>query len=76
MGAEVTCQPLTPSAMTTRDVLLRKSPADGMQEGANAGLKSFFHSGINLESHVLQRLQRGTTAIEIRTVSKASMRTY
>lgn len=28
---------------------MRESPGDGMEDGTNEGLQSFFHSGINSE---------------------------
>lgn len=45
IGADATLEPLVSTPMTTRDVLLRESPRDGMEDGVNEGIKSFFHSG-------------------------------
>lgn len=46
IGAQATFEPLTPTPITTREVLMRESPSEGMEDGANEGLKSFFHSGM------------------------------
>lgn len=49
IGAEATLEPLIPTPMTTRDVLMRESPEEGMEDGVTEGIRSFFHSGINPE---------------------------
>lgn len=48
VGVEPTLEPFPPTPTTTRDVLMRESPGDGVEEGVNEGIKSFFHSGIDL----------------------------
>lgn len=44
-------EPRNPTPVITRSLLMRDSPGDGAEDGVREGVKSFFHSGKNLDGY-------------------------